>query len=162
MLTPVKSASTPIEGGLPSKATDKKAINRPGKQPYEPNETPQSSKYPLNPEAPEYCHTPIPNQEGLPYDIKIDSYQDASFVCLMETQDRHNEALMQLVRHQQQSAAALTLLQPSMQVFSSVPIDYCTSYTRSNTKKQCKHLNRSNCDRKLNWKPRHKRGATAH
>ena len=32
---------------------------------------------------------------------------------------------MQLVRHQQQSTAALTLPQPSMQVFSGNPIDYC-------------------------------------
>ena len=124
-LKPVKSASTPMEEGLPRNATDVTPINlHQSKQPYEPK---QSPKYPLNPEAPEYRHTPTPNQEGLPYDIKISSalHQDASFVRLMETQDRHNEALMQLVRHQQQSTAALTLPQPSMQVFSGNPIDYC-------------------------------------
>ena len=124
-LKPVKSASTPMEGGLPSNATAETTLNLPGKQPYEPNETPQSPKYPLNPEAPEYRHTPTRNQENSPYDTKISSHQDASFVRLMQTQDRHNEALMQLVRHQQQSTAALTLPQPSMQVFSGDPIDYC-------------------------------------
>lgn len=66
-----------------------------------------------------------PNQEGLLYDIKTSSHQDASFVRLMEMQDRHNQAHMQLVHHQQQSTAALTLLQPSMQVFSGDPVDYC-------------------------------------
>ena len=123
-LKPVKSASTPMEEGLPRNAADVTPSNLQSKQPYEPK---QSPKYPLNPEAPEYHHTPTPNQEGSPYDIKISSarYQDASFVRLMETQDRHNQALMQLVRHQRQSTAALTLPQPSMQVFSGNPIDYC-------------------------------------
>ena len=124
-LQPVKSASTPMEGGLPSNATAETALNLPGKQPYEPNETPQSPKYRLNPEALEYRHTPTQNQESSPYDTKISSHQDASFVRLMETQDRHNEVLMQLVCHQQQSTAALTLPQPIMQVFSGDPIDYC-------------------------------------
>ena len=46
----------------------------------------------------------------------------------METQDRHNQALMQLVRHQQQSTAALTLPQPSMQVFSGDPIYFIYAF----------------------------------
>ena len=124
-LKPVKSASTPMEGGPPGNIIDETVIGSQGKQPYEPNETRQPSKYPLNPEAPEYRHRMTPNQESLPYDIKPSSHHDASFVRLMETQDRHNQALMQLVRHQQQSTAALTLPQPSMQVFSGDPIDYC-------------------------------------
>jgi len=124
-LKPVKSASTPMEGGPPGNIIDETVVDFQGKQPYEPNETRQPSKYPLNPEAPEYRHRMTPNQESLPYDIKPSSHHDASFVRLMETQDRHNQALMQLVRHQQQSTAALTLPQPSMQVFSGDPIDYC-------------------------------------
>ena len=76
---------------------------------------------------PSVCTPPAvkPSQEGSPHDIKICSHQDTSFIRLMETQDRHNQALMQLVCHQQQSTAALTLLQPSMQVFNGDPIDYC-------------------------------------
>ena len=124
-LKTVKSASTPMEGGLPGNITDEIAISPQGKQPYQQSETPRPSKYPLNPEAPEYRHTRTPNQEGSPHDVKISRDQDTSFVRLMETQDRHNQALMELVRHQQQSTAALTLPQPSMQVFSGDPIDYC-------------------------------------
>lgn len=66
-----------------------------------------------------------PNQKGLPHAIKTSSHQDTSFVRLRKTQDQHNQALMQLIRHQQQSTAALTLPQPRMQVFSSDPIDHC-------------------------------------
>ena len=108
-----------MEGGLPGNVTDEAAIKLQSKQPCEPNETPQSSKYPVHSDAPEYRHTPTPNQEGLPYDVKISSQQAASFVRLMEKQDRHNQAPMQ------QSTAALALPQPSMQVFSGDPIDYC-------------------------------------
>ena len=124
-LKTVKTVSTPMEGGLPGNITDEIAISPQSKQPYQPSETPRPSKYPLNPEAPEYRHTKTPNQEGSPHDVKISGDQDTSFIRLMETQDQHNQALMELVRHQKQSTAALTLPQPSMQVFSGDPIDYC-------------------------------------
>lgn len=38
-LKPVKSASTPMEGGLPGNIIDETVIGSQGKQPYEPNET---------------------------------------------------------------------------------------------------------------------------
>ena len=127
-LKPVKSTSTLMEGGLPGNVIDETAINPQDKQPYEPNETPQPPKHPLNAEAPEDRHTMTPNREGLPHDIKTSNHHGATFVGLMETQERHNQTPMQLVRHQQHSTdstATLTLPQTSMQVFSGGPIDYC-------------------------------------
>ena len=44
---------------------------------------------------------------------------------LMETQDRQNIALQQLVKQQQQSVMALTLPQPTMKIFKGDPTDYC-------------------------------------
>ena len=52
------------------------------------------------------------------------SIQDDSFRHLMEIQDRQNHALHQLIQQQQQGMMALTLPQPSLQVFSGDPIDY--------------------------------------
>ena len=42
----------------------------------------------------------------------------------MDIQDRQNHALHQLIQQQQQGMMALTLPQPSLQVFSGDPIDY--------------------------------------
>ena len=44
---------------------------------------------------------------------------------LMETQDRQNIALQQLVKQQQQSVMALTLPQPTMKILKGDPTDYC-------------------------------------
>ena len=44
---------------------------------------------------------------------------------LMETKDRQNIALQQLVKQQQQSVMALTLRQPTMKIFKGDLIDYC-------------------------------------
>ena len=52
------------------------------------------------------------------------SIQDQSFRQLVEIQDRQNNALQQLIQQQQQGVMALTLPQPSLQVFSGNPIDY--------------------------------------
>ena len=52
------------------------------------------------------------------------SIQDHSFRQLVEIQDRQNNALQQLIQQQQQGVMALTLPQPSLQVFSGNPIDY--------------------------------------
>ena len=40
-------------------------------------------------------------------------------------QDQQSYALQQLIKQQQQGVKALTLPQPSMQIFSGNPIDYC-------------------------------------
>ena len=61
----------------------------------------------------------LPNQhEGYPRDY---SFQQQ----LMETQDRQNIALQQLVQQQQQSVMALTLPQPTMRTFKGDPLEYC-------------------------------------
>ncbi|KAK3733614.1 hypothetical protein QZH41_016393, partial [Actinostola sp. cb2023] len=43
---------------------------------------------------------------------------------LMENQDRQSHALQQLVQQQQQSVTALTLPQPSLQIFNGDPVEY--------------------------------------
>ena len=44
---------------------------------------------------------------------------------LMEKQDRQNTVLRQLIEQQQQSIMALTLPQPTMQIFNGDPTSYC-------------------------------------
>ena len=62
-----------------------------------------------------------PNEQGY---NRSGSIQDQSFRQLVEIQDRQNNALQQLIQQQQQGVMALTLPQPSLQVFSGNPIDY--------------------------------------
>ena len=56
---------------------------------------------------------------------RANSLQDESFQRLIENHERQNQAIQQLIQQQQQGVLALTLPQPSLQVFSGDPIDYC-------------------------------------
>ena len=51
--------------------------------------------------------------------------QDESIRRVVEMQDQQSTALSLLIQQQQQGVMALTLLQPSLQVFSGDPVDYC-------------------------------------
>ena len=116
----LKSSSTPLEQGLAN--IHEPAIIPKHKPPYEPGETPPSVK--LNPDAPEWHHQTTPIQHGMFAD-RTGSFKDDSLQRLVETQDRQNSALQQLIQQQQAGVMALTLPQPSMQVFSGDPLDYC-------------------------------------
>ena len=56
---------------------------------------------------------------------KSNNLHEESLRQLVEMQDRQSFTLQQLIVQQQQGVMALTLPQPSMQVFSGNPIDYC-------------------------------------
>ncbi|XP_028418712.1 uncharacterized protein LOC114544217 [Dendronephthya gigantea] len=43
----------------------------------------------------------------------------------METQDRQNVVLQQMIQQQMQGVTALTLPQPTMKIFNGDPIEYC-------------------------------------
>ena len=112
--------STPLEQCLVN--IHEPAIIPEHKPSYHPEETPLSVK--LNPEAPAWHRPATPIQHGLPSDRTV-SFKDDSFQRLVETQDRQNSALQQLIQQQQGGVMALTLPQPSMQVFSGDPLNYC-------------------------------------
>ena len=79
----------------------------------------------LNPNAPEWrAATPQRNERSY-CQSQSDRFRDESFQALMATQDRQNSVLQQLVEQQQQSVMALTLPQPSMQIFNGDPLNYC-------------------------------------
>ena len=61
----------------------------------------------------------------LPNNPLISQSDDESFRRLVEVQDQQSYALQQLMKQQQEGVKALTLPQPSMQIFSGNPIDYC-------------------------------------
>ena len=61
----------------------------------------------------------------LPNNPLISQSHDESFRKLVKVQDQRSYALQQLMKQQQQEVKALTLPQPSMQIFSGNPIDYC-------------------------------------
>ena len=73
----------------------------------------------LNPSA----HQWVPSQPSLAHHNSHAS--DYSFQRLMETQDRQNTTLQQLVQQQQQSVMALQLPQPTIKVFKGDPLEYC-------------------------------------
>ena len=54
-----------------------------------------------------------------------ESFHDESFQMLMETQDHQNTVLRQLIEQQQHSVMALTLPQPTMQIFYGDPTSCC-------------------------------------
>ncbi|CAB3997411.1 PREDICTED: uncharacterized protein LOC107342904 [Paramuricea clavata] len=54
-----------------------------------------------------------------------ESFRDESFQMLKEAQDRQNTVLRQLIEQQQQGVMALTLPQPTMQIFNGDPTSYC-------------------------------------
>ena len=56
---------------------------------------------------------------------QINSLQDESIRRIVEMQDQQSTALGLLIQQQQQGVMALTLPQPSLQVFSGDPVDYC-------------------------------------
>ena len=114
----VKASSTPLERGIAN--TDEPPIIPEYKQPCDPKE-PQPK---LNPGEPEWRQTITPIQHGFLAD-RSGSFKDDSFQRLMETQDRQNTALQQLIQQQQAGVLALTLPQLSIQVFSGDPLDYC-------------------------------------
>ena len=61
----------------------------------------------------------------LPNNPLISQSHDESLRRLVEVKDQQSYALTQLMKQQQQGVKALTLQQPSMQIFSGNPIDYC-------------------------------------
>ena len=69
------------------------------------------------------------NDQTVQNDHKRDSQherlRDESFQMLMETQDRQNTVLRQLIEQQQEGVMALTLPQPTMQIFDGDPTSYC-------------------------------------
>ena len=56
---------------------------------------------------------------------QTNSSQDESIRRIVEMQDQQSTALTLLIQQQQQGVMALTLPQPSLQVFSGDPVDYC-------------------------------------
>ena len=56
---------------------------------------------------------------------QTNSLQDESIRRIVEMQDQQSTALGLLIQQQQQGVMALTLPQPSLQVFSGDPVDYC-------------------------------------
>jgi len=107
----MKDASMPLERdsiNLPDPEASKRKPIKSTPKPLERN-----SEYPLVPETPKWRH-------GASTVGKNDSLQ-----FLMEAQDRQSQALERLLEQQQQGVSTLTLPQPSLQVFSGDPIDYC-------------------------------------
>ena len=102
------------------------------KQPTQPNtvnlpfidqlQKPIPSKVPL---IPEECSGGKTVQNDQIRKIQHESFRDESFQMLMETQDRQNTVLQQLIEQQQQGVMALTLLQPTMPIFNGDPTTYC-------------------------------------
>ena len=85
-----------------------------------------SLKHSLNPRAHEWYPTASPVQQHVSPDYnRAISLQDESFQRLIENHERQNQAIQQLIQQQQQGVLALTLPRPSLQVFSSGPIDFC-------------------------------------
>ena len=74
----------------------------------------------LNPTLPSW----LPNQLSSPQQDHSYS-QDNTLQRLMETHDRQNVALQQIVQQQQQSVMALTLPKPTIKAFRGDPIEYC-------------------------------------
>ncbi len=66
----------------------------------------------------------LPNQHPTPHQYDTRAY-DYQLEHLMETHDRQNVVLQQIVQQQQQSVMALTLLQPTIKAFRGDPIEYC-------------------------------------
>ncbi|KAK3727374.1 hypothetical protein QZH41_006035 [Actinostola sp. cb2023] len=115
--TPLERQTTgnPVTEPVPNHSENQPAFSAP----LPPNQTPLSSKpkTTLNPRttAWHYEATPI-NQSS--------TLQEELVTRLMENQDRQSHALQQLVQQQQQSVTALTLPQPSLQVFNGDPVEY--------------------------------------
>ncbi|KAK3745209.1 hypothetical protein QZH41_004248 [Actinostola sp. cb2023] len=115
--TPLERQTTgnPVTEPVPTHSENQPAFSAP----LPPNQTPLSSKpkTTLNPRttAWHYEATPI-NQSS--------TLQEELVTRLMENQDRQSHALQQLVQQQQQSVTALTLPQPSLQVFNGDPVEY--------------------------------------
>lgn len=107
----MKDASTPLERDTINLPDPEASKCKPMKSTPKPLE--RNSEYPLVPETPKWRH-------GASTVGKNDSLQ-----FLMEAQDRQSQALQRLLEQQQQGVSALTLPQPSLQVFSGDPIDYC-------------------------------------
>ena len=74
----------------------------------------------LNSSVPEW----FPSQPPLTPQYNGQTY-DYPLQRLMETHDRQNIALQQIVQQQQQSVMALTLPQPTIKTFKGDPIEYC-------------------------------------
>ncbi|XP_028417118.1 uncharacterized protein LOC114541384 [Dendronephthya gigantea] len=92
---------------------------RPKLRPTQPTEVTRES-HSLNPTSPAWFpdHAPEASQPG--------NYPLANpLQHLMETQDRQNVALQQIVQQQQQSVMALTLPQPTIKPFKGDHIEYC-------------------------------------
>ncbi|KAK3728341.1 hypothetical protein QZH41_002184 [Actinostola sp. cb2023] len=121
--TPLERQTTgnPVTEPVPTHSENQPAFSAP----LPPNQTPLSSKpkTTLNPRttAWHYEATPI-NQSS--------TLQEELFTRLMENQDRQSHALQQLVQQQQQSVTALTLPQPSLQVFNGDPVE-CSDFVRA-------------------------------
>ena len=56
---------------------------------------------------------------------RINSSHDESIKRIVNMQDQQSNVLQLLIQQQQQGVIALTLPQPSLQVFSGDPVDYC-------------------------------------
>ena len=107
----MKDASTPLERDTINLPDPEASKSKPIKSTPKPLE--RNSEYPLVPETPKWRH-------GASTVGKNDSLQ-----FLMEAQDRQSQASQRLLEQQQQGVSTLTLPQPSLQVFSGDPIDYC-------------------------------------
>ena len=129
-LTPqAKIASTPRVGSTTGNPTPKQTF--PAATPSREhlnkhNDESISLKRSLNPRAHKWYPTTSPVQQHVSPDYyRANSLQDESFQRLIENHERQNQAIQQLIQQQQQGVLALTLPQPSLQVFSGDPIDYC-------------------------------------
>ena len=129
-LTPqAKIASTPRVGSTKGNPTPERTF--PAATPSREhlnkhNDGSISLKHSLNPRAHEWYPTASPVQQHVSPDYnRAISLQDESFQRLIENHERQNQAIQQLIQQQQQGVLALTLPQPSLQVFSGDPIDYC-------------------------------------
>ena len=98
--------------GSPQPTTHAAVVNQ--------QQTEPSTSQELNPSVPQW----LPNQTPLPQHYNTFPH-DHSFQRLMETQDRQNIVLQQLVQQQMQGVTALTLPQPTIKVFHGDPIEYC-------------------------------------
>ncbi len=115
------STSSPVSGSSEQYAQ----ISVPNLPSNEQLETPILSKVPLNPKAIGRNGNASMQNNNQKTNSQHESLRDESFQMLMETQDRHNNVLQQLVNQQQQSVIALTSPQPTMQIFNGDPTSYC-------------------------------------
>lgn len=120
----VENSSPPVlQQDIPTTASHTQPTSANQAQLLQSPMTAQMKQQPIEQQLNPSVHQWVPSQPALAHHNSYAS--DYSFQRLMETQDRQNTTLQQLVQQQQQSVMALQLPQPTIKVFKGDPLEYC-------------------------------------